>query len=43
MEYFKRWNWENVWRLKKIEKPNKILDIVEEILGFNKKLNQDMD
>ena len=38
MEWFKRRNWKNVWRWKKLEKPDKILKIVKEILDFNKKI-----
>ena len=38
MEWLKRQNWRNVWRWKKIEKPDKILKIVEEILVFNTKI-----
>ena len=40
MEWFKRRNWKNVWRWKKLEKPDKILKIVKEILDFNKKIRK---
>ena len=36
MEWFKRWNWKNVWRWKKNGQLDRILKIVKKILDFNK-------
>ena len=38
--WFKKWNWKHELRRKEIEKPSEIVNVVKEILEFNKQDQQ---